>query len=123
MKATITPEDASNKSKLESRNPQIASVDVNGKVTAKSIGNTYVYAETANGLSTKCMIRSIKKDNPGFIIENGKTYYIDSETGAKAKGYKIIQNKKYYFDKETGEMLTGFIKVGIVIIIFTKVML
>ena len=92
-------------------NPQIASVDANGKVTAKSIGNTYVYAETANGLSTKCMIRSIK-DNPGFIIENGKTYYIDSETGAKAKGYKIIQNKKYYFDKETGEMLTGFIKIG-----------
>ena len=70
-----------------------------------------MYAETANGLSTKCMIRSIK-DNPGFIIENGKTYYIDSETGAKAKGYKIIQNKKYYFDKETGEMLTGFIKIG-----------
>ncbi|WP_416332020.1 Ig-like domain-containing protein, partial [[Clostridium] innocuum] len=112
LKATITPEDASNK-KVNWRvgNPQIASVDVNGKVTAKSIGNTYVYAETANGLSTKCMIRSIK-DNPGFIIENGKTYYIDSETGAKAKGYKIIQNKKYYFDKETGEMLTGFIKIG-----------
>ncbi len=72
MKATITPEDASNK-KVNWRvgNPQIASVDVNGKVTAKSIGNTYVYAETANGLSTKCMIRSIK-DNPGFIIENGE---------------------------------------------------
>ena len=102
LKATITPEDASNK-KVSWRvgNLQIASVDVNGKVTAKSIGNTYVYAETANGLSTKCMIRSIK-DNPGFIIENGKTYYIDSETGAKAKGYKIIQNKKYYFDKESG---------------------
>ena len=112
LEATITPDEASNK-KVTWRvgNPKIASVDTNGKVTAKSLGNTYVYAETANGLSTKCMIRSIK-DNPGFIIENGKTYYIDPETGAKAKGYKIIQDKKYYFDKVTGEMLTGFIKVG-----------
>ena len=43
-------------------NPQIASVDTNGKVTAKSIGNTYAYAETANGLKARCIIRVTAKE-------------------------------------------------------------
>ena len=88
LKATITPEDASNK-KVSWRvgNPQIASVDANGKVTAKSIGNTYVYAETANGLEARCIIRvtakeikptGIRLNETDIRVEMGKSVQLKS---------------------------------------------
>ena len=57
IKATVDPSDASQKVTWRTGNSNVASVDANGKVTAKSVGNTWLYAKTKNGLEAKCMIR------------------------------------------------------------------
>ena len=57
IKAHITPTNAIQKVTWRTGNPNKATVDANGKVTAKSVGNTWLYAKTDNGLEAKCMIR------------------------------------------------------------------
>lgn len=46
----------------------------------------------------------------GWITENGKTYYYDSEDHY-VTGFQTIQGKKYYFTGE-GVLVTGIMKVG-----------
>ncbi len=55
---TITPTNATNKNvTYHTGNTAVATVDSTGKVTGVSAGNTYLYATTANGVTTKCLIK------------------------------------------------------------------
>ena len=77
--ATISPKNATNTVVTwSSSNPQVASVDTNGIVTAKAVGNATVTVKTADGNYTaSCSVEVIKTvkgiSASGFKI----TYYLD----------------------------------------------
>ena len=60
LKSTIAPTGASSYQTWRIGNSAIASVDANGKVTAKAVGNTYVYVKTWDGKEAKCLIKVSK---------------------------------------------------------------
>ncbi len=66
--ATVTPTNSTTKAVTwKVGNTSIATVDANGKVTAKKAGNTYLYATTANGVTTKCLLK-IKQTVPAQTL-------------------------------------------------------
>jgi uncharacterized protein YjdB len=81
LKATITPEDATNKAiDWVSDNPDVVTVDSNGIVTAKSIGQAVITAKTADdGFTAHCKIdvivsiSGIKLDKTNATIKKGET--------------------------------------------------
>ena len=65
LAATITPENAENKSiTWSSNNEAVATVDVNGNVTAKSAGTAVITATSTNGKSASCTVTVEKKQIP-----------------------------------------------------------
>ncbi len=57
LTATVSPNNATNKSiTWETNNPEVATVDSNGRVTAKKSGKTNIIAETTNGKRAECSI-------------------------------------------------------------------
>ena len=65
LTATITPENATNKTiTWSSSNTSIATVS-NGKVTAVAVGKATITAKASNGLSSTCNIEVINKTPPG----------------------------------------------------------
>lgn len=57
LTATVIPEDADDKTIVWSTSAtRIATVDSNGKITAKSVGTATVKATTVNGLSATCTV-------------------------------------------------------------------
>ncbi len=68
--ATITPEDATDKSVTwKSSNREIAIVDENGKVTAIKEGVAIIYASSSNGLTAECEVTV----TPAFVEVTGIT--------------------------------------------------
>ena len=65
-----------------SENPNIASVDQNGKVIAKSIGETSVRVDSSNGLGDSCSIKVIYVllDNSSIEMNPDEEFTISSET-------------------------------------------
>lgn len=89
IKRTISPSNAINKNiTWHSSNPKIASVDSNGKVTAKKKGNCDIVATLRNGISSKC---SVKVINPTPYINYKKATV---NTGQKFKLKICYSNKK-----------------------------
>ena len=65
LAATVTPENAENKSiKWSSNNEAVATVDANGTVTAKSAGTAVITATSTNGKSASCTVKVEKKQIP-----------------------------------------------------------
>ncbi len=65
-------------------NTTVATVDSNGKVTAKSVGNTYLYAKTPDGSQAKCLI---KVTYPTLRLDySEKTLYINQSFTFKLTG-------------------------------------
>ena len=65
LTATITPENATNKTiTWSSSNTSVATV-FNGKVTAVAVGKATITAKASNGLSSTCNIEVINKTPPG----------------------------------------------------------
>ena len=70
LTATITPENATNKTiTWSSSNTSVATVSngkvSNGKVTAVAVGKATITAQASNGLSSTCNIEVIRKTPPG----------------------------------------------------------
>ena len=57
FKAITNPTEAGNTLTWRVDNSSIATVDQNGKVSAKAEGSTYVYAKTSNGLEAKALVK------------------------------------------------------------------
>lgn len=51
------------------------------------------------------------KNNVGWVTENGKTYYYDSD-GNLVKGWLTLSGHKYYLNPSTGVLQKGWIRVG-----------
>ena len=65
LAATVTPENAENKSiTWNSNNEAVATVDANGTVTAKSAGTAVITATSANGKTAGCTVTVEKKQIP-----------------------------------------------------------
>ena len=57
LTATVLPKDATNKTiTWSSSNTEVATVDKNGKVTAKKKGSAKIYARSANGVVDDCAV-------------------------------------------------------------------
>ncbi len=65
--ATMTPTNTTSKVTWRVGNTSVATVDANGKVTAKKAGNTYLYATTSNGITVKCLLK-IKQSVPAKTL-------------------------------------------------------
>ena len=70
-------------------NTAVASVDANGKVTAKKAANTYLYAKTADGRVAKCLLKVV---DPGTLGINytEKTVYLGQNFTFTAKNVGIL---------------------------------
>ena len=65
----------------KSSNPDIASVDENGKVVGKMIGETKIKAQTENGVEVEILIKVISKNRIHFLKTNtnGNAILLESE--------------------------------------------
>ncbi len=48
----------------------------------------------------------------GLVSMNGAWYFYDTQTGARAVGFKQIDGKEYYFYRNTGKAVTGMRNIG-----------
>lgn len=87
----------SRKVKYQSSNSKIASIDKNGKVTAKRTGIVTLTAKTG-GKKYSCKLKVVAD---GWIKDSkGNIYYY--ENGSRVEGWKYIDGYKYYFYKNSG---------------------
>lgn len=82
--------------KWSSSDKKIATVDKNGKVTAKKKGTAKIYAKSGSKTYT-CTVSVAYEADPGWQVINGKTYYY-SKDGDKYIGWQTIDGRKYYFN-------------------------
>lgn len=71
LKATITPSNAQSAKTWSSSNAKVASVDKNGKVTAKAAGKATITVKTANGKTAACVI-TVKKAPAKVTLSKAK---------------------------------------------------
>ncbi len=91
LKATIKPNDATDKSLVwSSSNSNIAKVN-NGKVTALTVGDTVITAKSKNGVSATCKV-SVKVKQAAPIVPSSASYKYE---GATLK-YYIVNKGQYH---------------------------
>ena len=79
LKSTITPSNATNKSvQWTSSNSAVASVDINGLVTAKAIGTAQITAKTEDGGKTATVSITVKKASEQNIPVTGVSINMSS---------------------------------------------
>ena len=92
LKAILKPNTTAEIAAYYSLNPEIATVSATGKVTAKAVGATTIYAEIANGKFDKCVITVVEaeeedtdKADEGTANESGSELNNSTEPSRKAK--------------------------------------
>lgn len=79
LKSTITPSNATNKSvQWTSSNSAVASVDINGLVTAKAIGTAQITAKTEDGGKTATVSITVKKASEQNVPVTGVSINMSS---------------------------------------------
>ena len=117
LTAAVQPAEATNPGvEWYSNNPEVATVDANGLVTAVAGGKAMIAAMTVDGSKTAYCAVTVKykegdqqpqpqPDRVGWqTIENKKYYFVDKKPVA---GWKQIEGKWYLFDRK-GVMQTGW---------------
>lgn len=117
LTATVTPSDADNKTVTwMSDNTAVATVSVNGFVTAKGIGIANIIATTSNNLAAECTI-TVENKNIDEPIDWSGHYRVSSShvENNPTKEYldnfeMTIEDKDgtYYITSMFGENLTGY---------------
>ena len=92
--ATIEPENVTNKTVIwSSSNEQVATVDQNGKVTAKNDGTAVIIAKTSNGKEIKCEITVTSQLYAMIKDESGNGY--DKTITVGTRKYKIYNQGEF----------------------------
>lgn len=109
LKATVSPSNAANKNVTwKSDNTNIATVDVNGKVTAVSSGTATITVTTVvGGKTAKCTIVVEANQPAGWQKNDNGWWYRNSDGTYPKDGWKVISDKWYAFDSR-GYMREGW---------------
>lgn len=111
LTVTVTPSNATNKTiTWTSSNTKIATVDKNGKITAKGVGTVNITAKSNNGKSATCKVTVTKKViYADIILKIGQNTTINPETygvtAAKAKIKYTSSNTKAATVDKNGKVL------------------
>lgn len=109
----LTPKTAHSNVCFRSVNSKIASVNENGKITAKSTGSTTIIAETSNGIIAKCAVtvkkapKTIKLNEKALELGVDETYTLkatcDKDSASYAKTF-TSSNPKVLKVKSNGTL-------------------
>lgn len=96
LKATVLPEDATDKSvSWSSSEPSIASVDASGKVTGLTVGKAVITA-TASGFTASCEVNvyipvtSVKLDQSSYTLNKGKSFKLTATVSPDDATYPTV---------------------------------
>ncbi len=90
LKATVKPDNATDKSVIwKSNNPEVATVDTNGKVTAKETGTATIAAITHNGKSASCAVTVKARTYTVSYNKNGGEGTMNSDTATDGKSFVL----------------------------------
>ncbi len=109
FKATVNPSNANQAVAWRSSDAKIASVDKNGKVSAKAVGTAYIYAKTINGKEIRATVKvipqpiSVKLNNTKKVMKKGTAYTfkatVNPSNANQAITWRIGNNKIATVDK------------------------
>ena len=93
LKATVSPSNATNKKVTwKSSNTKIATVDANGTVTGKSVGEATITATTEDGKKTatcKIIVTKLVINKTSLSLEKGKTEVLNVKSAQNKKNVSV----------------------------------
>lgn len=107
LTATVSPSDADNKSvSYNSSNSSVATVDVNGLITAKAEGSATISVETADGGYTASTIITVSETVssgliPADLMRNCDQWKITYPTGDEVKQLCPEENNEFFYVNDT----------------------
>ena len=114
LTATITPEDTSNTSiKYESSDPNIATVDENGVITAIMPGTCDITATTHNGYTASCSVIVKLSKITDLAVKNAASSKGAAYTNYNLSWSAVLNAQKYIVYRSTNAD-TGFEKIATV---------
>ena len=100
LTATVLPENTTYSKDVSwsSNNREVAAVDANGTVTAKSVGTTIITATSENGKSASCTITVNKKDTYTGLrdVDGQLKYFNNGNIDTTYTGFADYECNRYY---------------------------
>ncbi len=100
LTATVLPENTTYSKDVSwsSNNSEVAAVDANGTVTAKSVGTTIITATSENGKSASCTITVNKKDTYTGLrdVDGQLKYFNNGNIDTTYTGFADYEGNRYY---------------------------
>lgn len=111
LTATVTPDDASNKTvRWTSDDETIASVDADGVVTAKAVGTVTITATTIDGQYTASCMVTVKDRGSGGHATDYYTLYFETDGGTAVRPIRRAEGSRIALNQTTER--EGFIFTG-----------